>query len=357
MKYHIFTYGCQMNKSDSQRLAWQLEEKGYQLAENWTSADLIIFNLCSVREKAVEKVYQRILQIKNKSPQKKIVLTGCLLEADKEKFKKVVDEIWPIVNFSQPTKHCPEKKFAYVPIMTGCNNFCSYCVVPYTRGREISRPAQEIIQEIKNLIKQGYQEIILLGQNVNSYKDKPKPCLPAGGAQNAKRKDIEKKQKEINFAQLLKMINSLPGDFKIRFLTNHPKDMTDELIETIAQCEKIEKYIHLPAQAGDDEILRKMNRGYTIKDYKKLIEKIRKKIPQAEISSDFIVGFPGETEKQFQKTVDLVKEIKFNQIYVACYSPRPGTAAFRLKDDIPLTEKKKRQQILLKAWRESKKQK
>jgi len=301
MNYHIITYGCQMNKSDSERIAAQLEEKGYQPAQKIKQADLVVINVCSVRQSAVNRVYSKVKQIRSQSvppaggrPRKtKLILTGCLLEKDKNKLKDQVDEIWPIVDLENKPK-CQSSRHAFVPIMTGCNNFCSYCVVPYARGSEYSRAAQEIIEEIKDLIKNGYQEITLLGQNVNSYISKARPC-------------------NLNFPKLLKLINEIPNDFQIKFLTSHPKDMSDELIEVIAQGEKISKEIHLPVQSGDDEVLKKMNRQYRVEDYKNLIKKIRQKIPQAKISTDIIVGFPGETKKQFQKTVRLVKEIGFSQ--------------------------------------------
>ena len=321
-----------MNKNDSERIAAKLELKGYQSAPAIVGADLVIFNLCSVRQKAVDKMYQKIQQTRKQFPKKKIILTGCLLQEDKLKFSPIVDEIWPIINFCQPAKNAPGKS-AFISIMTGCNNFCTYCVVPYTRGPEISRPAEDIIQEAKKLIQQEYQELILLGQNVNSYSSK-----------------------NTNFSQLLKTLNQIPGNFKIRFLTNHPKDMNEELIETIAQCNKVEKYIHLPAQSGNNEILQKMNRGYTIEQYLQTVEKIRKLMPTVKISSDFIVGFPTETEEQFQYTVNLIKKVRYNQIFVAAYSPRPGTfAAKNFPDNIPLSEKKKRLNVLLNEWRKTRK--
>ena len=254
---------------------------------------------------------------------KKIILAGCVLPADKKKLKNKVSEIWYPDNYFECSPIYSNEKSAYVPIMTGCDNFCAYCAVPYTRGRERSRPAEEIIKEVKNLIQKDYKEIWLLGQNVNSYKS---------GA--------------VNFPRLLEMINEILGDFKIRFLTSHPKDMSEELIKIIANCKKIVKEIHLPVQSGDNQILKKMNRNYTIRQYKNLVKKIRQKIPEIKISTDIIVGFPGETKKQFQNTTKLAEKIKFDKAYVAKYSPRPGTVAFKLKDDVPFEEKKGRWQIL-----------
>lgn len=318
--YFIITYGCQMNESDSEKIAAKLEKQKYKKTEGIESADLIIINICSVRQSAIDRVYSKIDKIKELNPKVKIVLTGCILFKDKKQFREIVDEIWPIIDFKSETKYKNSKR-AFVPIMTGCNNFCSYCAVPYTRGREKSRSKKEILEEIKELISKKYREIMLLGQNVNSYK--------------------------FNFAKLLKEISEIPGKFEIKFMTSHPKDMSSELIKTIAKNRKISREIHLPIQSGDNAILKKMNRGYTVCDYKKLIKKIKREIPEAILSTDVIVGFPGETKKQFQNTVKLVKEIGFNQIYVACYSPRFGTAAAKLKNDVPSNEKKRRKRIIL----------
>lgn len=320
MKYWIITYGCQMNKSDSERIASILKKQGYLPALKEAEADLILINVCSVRQSAVNRVYAKVNKYFKK---KKIILTGCVLKEDKNKLKNKVSEFWhPDYYFECLPIH--QSKFqAFLPIMTGCNNFCAYCVVPYTRGREKSRPAKEIIREIKSLVKKDYKEVILLGQNVNSYKDK-----------------------NVNFPKLLKKINNIKGNFKINFITSHPKDMSDELIETMAKCQKLIKEIHLPVQSGDNEILKKMNRHYTASHYKKLIRKIKQKIPGIKISTDIIVGFPGETKKQFQNTVKLAKEIKFEKAYIAKYSPRPGTLAFKLRNNVSPQDKKTRWQIL-----------
>jgi len=355
MKYHIITYGCQMNKSDSERLSAKLERQKHKPAQNINQADLIVINICSVRQSAINRVYSKIKNLRNGTP--KIILTGCILEKDKKQFKEMADEIWPIADFKTKAK-CQSFKHAFVPIMTGCNNFCSYCAVPYTRGREKSRPAQEIIKEVQDLIKNKYKEITLLGQNVNSYKSGKSGArgLPfkmmslaeqgrhfKGDASGLGRLDCTR----VNFPHLLQTLNDLPGNFKINFLTSHPKDMSDKLIKVIAKGEKIPKNIHLPIQSGNNAILKKMNRNYTVGHYKKLIKKILQAIPKAEISTDIIVGFPGETEKQFQDTVKLVKELKFSQAYISSYSPRSGTAAAKLKDNIPSGIKKRRKRILL----------
>jgi len=324
MKYFIKTYGCQINESDSARITSFLENKGYKSAPNMKGADLIVINACSVRQTAIDRILG--LKSKFKKLKAKKILTGCVLKSDKKKFREFFDEIMTIKEFLGNNYLSILCSSTFVPIMTGCDNFCSYCVVPYARGREVSRPMEEIIKEVKDLInpaewgKQGYKEITLLGQNVNSYK-----C---------------------GFAKLLKKLNSLPGNFKIKFLTNHPKDVSDELINTIAKSKKVAKEIHLPVQSGDDEILRKMNRGYTVKQYKNLIKKIHRKIPNVKLSTDVIVGFPKETKKQFENTVKLFKQIKFDKAYINKYSTRAGTTAANLKDNVPWKEKKRRWKVL-----------
>ena len=307
-----------MNESDSERIAIFLEKKGYQNTDKIETADLIVVNACSVRQMATDRVFglgEKIKKLKQKNPKLKAILTGCLVEKDKQKFKKLFNEIIDIKKFYKVNSYS-----GLVPIMTGCDNFCTYCVVPYTRGRETSRPINEILKEIKNLIKQGNKEIMLLGQNVNSYKH--------------------------NFAKLLEKINSISGDFKVRFITNHPKGFSSELIKAIAKCDKVVKEIHLPIQSGDNQILKKMNRQYTVERYKKLVEKIREKIPNVKISTDVIVGFPGETIKQFNNTVNLFKEINYDLAFINKYSPREGTVAFKFKDDVSYQEKKRRWVIL-----------
>lgn len=331
-----------MNKYDSQRIAEYLENKGYTPAKDAKQASLVVVNVCSVRQGAIDKVFNKVKSLCHpegavategsrgfqdrtgsfgQSPQDdfpKIILTGCILDSDKEKFEQLGVEVKQFPFLKGDKFRCDSRGF--VPIMRGCNNFCSYCAVPYTRGREKYRPKEEIFNEIECLVKEGVKEITLLGQNVNSYP---------------------------NFANLLKEINDLPGDFKVRFLTNHPKDMSSKLIKTIASCDKIVKEIHLPFQAGSNKILKKMNRGYTREQYLNLAEKIRRQIPQAKISTDIIVGFPKETKEDFQQTVDLMKKVNFDKAYIAMYSPRPGTAAAKLKDDVPQVEKKRRHHILL----------
>ncbi len=312
-----------MNKADSEKIAAVLENKGYKRALDIKKADLVVVNMCSVRQSAVDRVYGLLPKIK----EKKSILTGCILKKDRKKFSKYFDEIIDIKEFTKNKQKYSDNIKAFVPIMTGCNNFCAYCVVPYTRGREISRPADEIIYEVKKLVKQGYKEIWLLGQNVNSYSDIP-------------------------FSKLLRKINSIPGKFWIRFTSSHPKDFSDDLIKAMAECKKVAKYLNLPVQSGDDEILKKMNRPYTVAQYKKLVKKIRSKIPNINLSTDVIVGFPGETKKQFENTVKLFKEIKYDIAYISRYSPRSGTAAAKLKDNVSQKEKKRREKILEKTLKQ-----
>jgi len=347
-----------MNKSDSERIAGYLEKLGYKQCQNQSQADLVVLNTCGVRQKAEDRVYGLIHNIKKENPKAKIVLAGCLSER-KDVQKRLVGkvDVWlpigglPNVkiqflsqgltslwlrNKTQNHDYLKIKpkygsKFtAFVPIGNGCNNFCAYCVVPYARGREVYRSVQEILTEVRNLVEKGYKEIVLIAQNVNSYKDG-----------------------EINFSEILKRVNDVSGNFWIRFATSHPKDMSDELIKTITEGEKVCRHIHLPVQAGDDKILKAMNRNYTVAHYKNLIRKIRRVMPDVAITTDIIVGFPGETKKQFANTAKLFKEIKFDMAYIARYSPRPGTAVYKLKDDVTPVEKKRREEELMKILRKT----
>jgi len=329
MNYYIKTFGCQMNKADSERMAAVLERKGYKEAPKKDEADLILVNMCSVRQSAVDRVYGLFPQfktLKNKKPKLKTILTGCILKKDRQKFAKGFDQI---LRFKDLLKYQPkyqEKSMAFVPISNGCNNFCSYCVVPQTRGPLVCRDHKEILKEAEKTVKQGFKEIWLLGQNVNDYRSPTNP--------------------KINFAKLLRMIDGMGGSFKFFFTSPHPKNFSDELIETLSKCRKFGNYLNLPLQSGDDKILRKMNRNYTVKEYENLVKKIRAKIRPVKLSTDVIVGFPGEKKSQFQNTVKLLRKIKFDWAYIAKYSPRPGTAAFKMQDSVPLTEKKKREKIL-----------
>lgn len=338
-----------MNISDAERIASVLELLGYQKTENQNEADLIITVSCSVRQSAINRIYGKAKdwsKLKNKNKKLKLVLTGCILEKDRAKMAKIFDFIFDIEDLGKlpgflgqavnedkteilgksgeylgvaPTH---ESNFrAYVPIMTGCNNFCTYCAVPYTRGREKSRNLREILNEIKNLVKKGYKEITLLGQNVNSY--------------------------EYGFVELLKNIDKIPGDYRIYFYSNHPKDMSDELIKTLPTLIHFPDYIHLPLQSGNDEILKKMNRHYTKKEYLELVAKIRKSMPDVALTTDIIVGFPSETERDFLDTVEVMEKAKFDMAFTAQYSPRPGTKSATMADDVPKTEKKAREKKLI----------
>lgn len=354
MKYFIFTLGCQMNVSDSQRIAGVLDSLGLKSAPE-EEADLIIVNACSVRQSAVDRIYGKL----KKWQDKKVIISGCLLPADKEKLKKRVELIFNIKDLPQLPKYLSDilgKKFdypkkslnkdyftlapslgkgeseAFVPIMTGCDHFCSYCAVPYTRGREYSRKEEEIINEVSCLIKKGFKKIVLLGQNVNRYGLSGKK----GGL----------KIKNPPFVKLLKKLIKIPGQFEIKFISPNPWDFPDELIDLIAKEPKLSKEIHLPVQSGDDKILRKMNRPYTAQQYIELVNKLKTKINGLKLSTDIIVGFPGETKKAFENTLKLCKKANFDKAYIAMYSPRPGTSAFRLEDDVPKEEKKRRWQIL-----------
>ena len=261
---------------------------------------------------------------------------------DVDEFVKISNFKFQISNLHKQTS----KVCALVPIMEGCNNFCSYCVVPYARGREISRPMEEIVCEVEELAKRGCKEIILLGQNVNSYgKDFTNFKFEILNFKSILNDQIFKTNFETPFAILLSVLHEIEGIEKISFLTSNPWDLDDDIIEAM-KLPKIDRYLHLPVQSGDDEILKRMNRHYTIKDFLKLVEKIRTKIPEVEIGTDIIVGFPGETEEQFQNTVDLCKKIGFVKAYVSMYSPRLQTAAYKLIDDVPHKEKRRRWKIL-----------
>ena len=333
-KYFIKTYGCQMNVSDSERIVGWYQQHGWQETKSMEEADEVVMVTCSVRQTAEDRVYgliNNLVKLKTKNSKLKIVLTGCMMRYPlrwlKDKMPQV-DEFKKIDEFKLDSGEKivrESKSHAFVPIMEGCNQFCAYCVVPTARGREVSRSFEEIVCEVKELSKRGYQKITLLGQNVNAYG-----------------KDLKPKD---NFARLLKEIHQIQEIEKISFLTSNPWDLNDEIIEAIS-LPRIDRYLHLPVQSGDDEILKRMNRPYKIKDYLQLVEKIRKKIPDVRIGTDIIVGFPGETEKQFKNTIALCQRIGFVKAYVAMYSPRLGTAAFKLKDDVSHQEKRRRWKIL-----------
>ena len=373
--YHIVTYGCQMNVHESEKLAAICEKMGYVETDQRENADLIVFNTCAIREGAEDRVFGNVgalKKLKKQKPSLIIALCGCMTQ--KETTANYILQTFPFVDivigtFNLPNfehyvnavkvgrelektkkqkrknsrqleifaegdidESVPYKRSsgenAWVNIMQGCNNFCTYCIVPYVKGREKSRTEENILKEIKQILAEGkYKKITLLGQNVNSYgKDLPKP---------------------VSFAQLLKDICALDGDFKVTFMTSHPKDLTDELIDVIATEEKVMKEIHLPAQSGNNRVLKLMNRCYTREKYLDIIHKIREKIPNARITSDFIVGFPTETEEEFQDTMSLVEEVKFDGIFAFIYSPREGTVASKMDGQIPFEIKQRRVNELL----------
>lgn len=351
--FFIKTFGCQANKADSERIAASLEKKGYKATLNIKEADLVVINSCSVRQSAENRIGGLVrnlsLQRKETGKPEKIILTGCTLYHGipwlKKRFKNI-DDFVPVADLID-SKFTPKRKdkiHAWVPIMEGCSHFCSYCVVPYARGKEVSRPFEEIACEVKKLARQGYKEITLLGQNVNSYgKDfSPKITIRIHS-------DYFHSGKfgcfKTLFALLLKTLHSVRGIKKISFLTSNPWDLTEDIIKAMS-LPKIDRHLHLAVQSGDDEILKRMNRDYTAKQYVKLVEKIRQKIPEIKIGTDIIVGFPGETKKQFQNTLILCEKVGFEKAYVAMYSPRPGTAAYKMEDDVPYKEKKRRWKIL-----------
>ncbi len=359
-----------MNKSDSERLASHLKSNNYIQTPYRKEADVVVINTCGVRQSAEDRVYGLIPEIKKENPGVKLVLTGCLSERQ-DVLKRLKDkvDIWlPIKDLpylkdklkirSDLSKTLDSNEYlrikpeltsffsAFIPIGNGCDNFCAYCVVPYARGREVYRPALEIIKEVEEIVGKGYKEINLIAQNVNSYVS----VLPNNRESH---KYFHSLGPKIDFAGLLEAISCLNGDFWIRFATSHPKDMSNKLIKTIAANKNICRHIHLPVQSGDDEVLEKMNRKYSSRHYQKLIDSIKYYIPEASITTDIIVGFPGETREQFENTVNLFQEIGFDMAYISQYSPRPGTSAAEMKDNVPPEEKKKREKELTEILRES----
>lgn len=366
MRYFLQTFGCQANKSDSERIEGDYQARGFSSVANWQDADEIIINTCAVRQRAEHRVKGLLLNIvkyftKKGKIRPKIILTGCMVHHGPKKLHELlpmVDEILPIneVGFNSPAiRH--DNNHAWVPISSGCNSFCTFCIVPYSRGREISRPQDNVISEILELANKGYSEITLLGQNVNSYglektgiglrkmlmnKDKLTPSdVPTNQSQYLS------PDAEPPFVTLIKRISQIEAIKKIHFMTSNPWDFWDALIDEIASNPKIDRFIHLPVQSGSNRILKLMNRGYTRESYLTLVNKIKSKIPDTVLGTDIIVGFPGETDADFQDTLSLIKDINFHVAFVAQYSPRPGTAAWRLyQDDVPAKVKKERWQIL-----------
>lgn len=366
-KYSILTMGCQLNENDSEKLCGMLEEMGYIRTDNPKEADINLFNTCCVRENAEEKLFGKLGELKKVKEQNGCIIAigGCMMQ-EKHITKKIKESypytdivfgIHTLYRFPEDLyKALKEKKKiedvldvdgkiyedlpikresgikASVTIMNGCNNFCTYCIVPYVRGRERSRMPKDIIQEVEKLAKEGYKEITLLGQNVNSY------------LRVEKEKDIPFEEYEgVNsFATLLKAINKIDGIERIRFVSPHPKDFTDDVIEAIAKCDKVCKLVHLPLQSGNTKVLKDMNRKYTKEQYLNLVEKMKSKIPNLTLSTDIIVGFPGETDEEFEDTLDVVAKVKFEQVYMFIYSRRVGTPGDKMENQIPEEIKHKR---------------
>lgn len=349
--YHVLTYGCQMNEHDSEKISGMLESIGYVETNDDKAADLVIFNTCLIRENAELKVFGKLGEVKGlkrNNPDMLVAVCGCMMQRQeiREKVMKnfsFVDMIFgtntihelPVliynaeinrrksVNIVENTELIYEdmpkqRKFkhkALVNITYGCNNFCTYCVVPYVRGREKSREPEDIIQEIQELAKDGCKEVTLLGQNVNSYGS-----------------NLENK---FTFAELLYQINKIEGIERIRFMTSHPKDLTDDLIKAIKECDKVCNHVHLPVQAGSNDVLRRMNRKYTKEHYLNLVEKLKAAVPDIAITTDIIVGFPGESEEDFRETIDIVKKVEYDSAFTFLYSVREGTKAATMEDQVP----------------------
>lgn len=353
----VNTFGCQQNVSDSEHYKGMLLSMGYTITENPEEADFVLFNTCAVREHAEDRVYGNIGTMKRiKAARKNMIVAVCGCMAQQQRVADIIKKSYPYVDLvfgTQVIHKLPEfiyKRLSggarifdnstavtdivegipvvrdkavrgWLPIMYGCNNFCTYCIVPYVRGRERSRESAEIIAEAKQMIESGIKDITLLGQNVNSYG-----------------KTLEE---DINFSGLLRRINALEGDFRIRFMTSHPKDCTEELLHTMAECEKVCHQLHLPVQSGNSRVLECMNRHYNREQYLSLIKKAKELMPDITLTSDIIVGFPGETYEEFSDTVSLIKEVEYTSLFTFIYSKRPGTPAEKMPDNITRAEKGK----------------
>ena len=373
LKYIIYTMGCQLNENDSEKISGMATEMGYIKTDKIDDADLVIFNTCCVRENAEERLFGKVGELKSIKEQKDIIIAigGCMMQEKHmaEKIKKSYPQVDII--FGTHTLHkLPEdiykvmenrkriqdvievdgevyeglpiirnsKVQASITIMYGCNNFCSYCIVPYVRGRERSRKPADILEEVKTVASQGYKEIMLLGQNVNSYLRSEMELIKKG-----KLVDGNGDYKEIDsFAKLLRAINKIEGIERIRFISPHPKDFTDDVIEAIRDCDKICKFVHLPLQSGSTKMLKVMNRKYTKEQYLELVRKMKNMIPGIKFSTDIIVGFAGETEEDFEDTLDVVKKVNFEQVYMFIYSRRVGTPGDKMQNQIPEEIKHKR---------------
>lgn len=366
-KYSILNYGCQMNESDSEHFAGQLSELGFSYTDDYHDADVVVVNTCCVRESAEKKILGKIGELKGvkaSHPGQIVCVAGCMAQKDGNKLVKKYPQIDILIGTAQVNNfkaifldhlnnkgvkvydavsvketefegQCSRKSgfAAWIPIMYGCNNFCTYCIVPYVRGRERSRSKESIKAEIAKAVSEGYKEFTLLGQNVNSYNKTCEGC-------NA-------------FAELLKECNDIPGVERLRYMTSHPRDMNEEIIEVISNCKNICENFHLPAQSGSNKILKAMNRGYTREKYLTLIDAIRKHCPEAAITTDIIVGFPGESDEDFEETLSLMKEVKFDAAYTFIYSKRSGTPAAGYEEQVPLAVKKERLNRLMEIQNEN----
>lgn len=363
--FHITTFGCQMNEHDSEVIDGLLTERGFSSVKERKDASIVIINTCSVRDNADKRFFGTLGQLKKRKesdPSFIVCVCGCMMQQQRvvdtikakypwvdvifgtnsihhipELIEKVAIEKEKVVDIIENTEEIveglPAKRLfdhkALVNIMFGCNNFCTYCIVPYTRGREKSRAPEAIVDEVKDLVSDGVKEIMLLGQNVNSYD--------GNGT---------------SFAELLKMLNDVDGLERIRFMTSNPKDLSDELIEAFAVCDKLCRNLHLPIQSGSNRVLKRMNRKYTREDYLKLIEKLRKTVPDITLSTDIIVGFPGETNEDFEETLSIVKEVEYDSAFTFIYSIRKGTPAEKFEDQIEESEKHRRFDLLVSAVNE-----
>ena len=367
LRAYVRSFGCQLNISDGEKIKGLLKNMGCTLTEDESAADIIILNTCAGRESAEDRVFGIVgsmKKLKETKPSLVIGITGCM--TSQEHICEKIRKSYPYVDIAAGTSDlevlpellldCLREKYsgigavsgsgnsaasepvressfkASVPIMYGCNNFCTYCIVPYVRGRERSRKAEDIIAETRELVRRGYKEIMLLGQNVNSYGN-----------------DFDG---ENQFPDLLRRINEIEGDFVIRFMSSHPKDVSPELIEVLLSCEKVAKHLHLPLQSGSSEVLRRMNRRYTAEKYMETVELIRSRDPDFSLTTDLIVGFPGETDEEFRETLDIIKKVRFDNIYSFIYSKRSGTKAAEMPDPITDEEKGCRMRELLELQRE-----
>lgn len=362
-KYFIETYGCQMNESDTERIGGQLEELGYAPADDLQDADIVILNTCSIRQNAEEKVYGKIGEVKKlkeRNPKVLLGIAGCMAQENKNKLIQRM----PVIDFVIGPYHIHDLKdiisrhdavgshvvmaelnsqrvqdyselravrkskiFAWVPIMQGCNKYCTYCIVPYVRGKETSRTISDVYGEVKRLAEEGYKEITLLGQNVNSY-------------------GLDFRD-GTNFGELIRSLDGIEGIERIRYMSSHPRDMTFDMVDAMAESSKVVRHMHLPVQHGSNAMLRRMNRGYTIEHFKELLAYVREKMPDTVITTDLITGFPGETEEMHKETLQLLEDLRFDSAYTFIYSPRRGTPAARMEDQIDDATKHRRLQEIM----------